>query len=49
MEIGWDDIVHDDSSKGIFDMELEEIDKSRDDELNARGEVWFIDLISVIN
>ncbi|KAF3440903.1 hypothetical protein FNV43_RR19189 [Rhamnella rubrinervis] len=37
LEIGWDDIVHDDSSKGIFDMELEEIDKCRDDVLNDGG------------
>ncbi|KAH7519801.1 hypothetical protein FEM48_Zijuj08G0075700 [Ziziphus jujuba var. spinosa] len=35
LEIGWDDILHDDSSKGIFKMELEDIDETTDDELKG--------------
>ncbi|KAE8010774.1 hypothetical protein FH972_007110 [Carpinus fangiana] len=30
VEIGWDDILQDDSSKGIFQMELENVDKIAD-------------------
>lgn len=30
MEIGWDDILQDDSSKGIFQMELENVDEIAD-------------------
>ncbi|KAH9662235.1 RNA polymerase I specific transcription initiation factor RRN3 protein [Citrus sinensis] len=31
MEIGWDDILHDDFSKGIFEMELEDVEEAADD------------------
>lgn len=30
VEIGWDDILQEDSSKGIFDMELEDVDENVD-------------------
>lgn len=41
MEIGWDDILHDDFSKGIFEMELEDVeeDEARDDAEQDGGEV----------
>lgn len=32
LEIGWDDILQDDSSKGIFKMELEDVDETTDDD-----------------
>lgn len=38
VEIGWEDIKND-SSKGIFEMELEDVDESRDDDLNDDSEV----------
>ncbi|KAB2618249.1 RNA polymerase I-specific transcription initiation factor RRN3 [Pyrus ussuriensis x Pyrus communis] len=38
LDIGWDDI-EDDSSKGIFEMELEAVDKSTDDDLNDGSEI----------
>lgn len=31
MEIGWDDILQEDSGKGIFDMELEDVNDAADD------------------
>ncbi|XP_057970224.1 uncharacterized protein LOC131159371 [Malania oleifera] len=31
VEIGWDDILQDDSSKGMFEMELEDLDETADD------------------
>lgn len=31
MEIGWDDILQDDFSKGIFEIELEDENESTDD------------------
>ena len=31
MEIGWDDILQDDFSKGIFEIELEDDDEITDD------------------
>lgn len=30
MEIGWDDILQEDSGKGIFDMELEDVEENAD-------------------
>lgn len=39
VEIGWDDILQDDSTKGIFNMELEDIDEATDDELMDGREV----------
>ncbi|XP_030480271.1 uncharacterized protein LOC115697418 [Cannabis sativa] len=39
VEIGWDDILHDDSTKGIFNMELEDIDEASDDELMDSSEL----------
>ena len=56
MEIGWDDILQDDSSKGIFQMELESVDEIADyDEedgtkvlsiLNTKlADIWFHPLI----
>ncbi|KAF4358779.1 hypothetical protein F8388_022546 [Cannabis sativa] len=39
VEIGWDDILHDDSTKGIFNMELEDIDEASDDELMDSSEM----------
>ena len=56
MEIGWDDILQDDSSKGIFQMELENVDEIADyDEedgtkvlsiLNTKlADIWFHPLI----
>ena len=39
VEIGWDDILQDDSTKGIFNMELEDIDEATDDELMDGSEV----------
>lgn len=36
--IGWDDILRDDSCKGIFAIELEDADEVDDDE-NDYGEV----------
>ncbi|XP_062095602.1 uncharacterized protein LOC133801411 [Humulus lupulus] len=39
VEIGWDDILHDDSTKGIFNMELEDIDEATDDELMDGSEL----------
>ena len=52
MEIGWDDILQEDSSKGIFQMELENVDKIADyDEAdgtevlstlnNKLADIWF--------
>ncbi|CAL9027403.1 unnamed protein product [Prunus brigantina] len=38
VEIGWEDIKND-SSKGIFEMELEDVDESRDDDLNDDSEL----------
>ncbi|KAM2063476.1 hypothetical protein ACFX16_027010 [Malus domestica] len=38
VEIGWDDI-EDDSSKGIFEMELEAVHESTDDDLNDDSEI----------
>lgn len=40
MEIGWEDILHDDSSKGIFEMELEDIEEDVDEGDQDHGEVW---------
>ncbi|PON78708.1 RNA polymerase I specific transcription initiation factor [Trema orientale] len=39
VEIGWDDILQDDSSKGIFNMELEDLDEATDDELMDGNEL----------
>lgn len=39
MEIGWDDILQDDSTRGIFKMELEAIEEAADDEFEDGGEV----------
>ncbi|KAJ4714018.1 RNA polymerase I-specific transcription initiation factor RRN3-like [Melia azedarach] len=41
VEIGWDDILHDDFSKGIFEMELEDVeeDEARDDAEQDGGEL----------
>lgn len=36
VEIGWEDIVQDDSSKGIFEMELEDLEEDEED-LNDEG------------
>ena len=49
MEIGWDDILQDESAKGIFNMELEDVDEAIDDELMDDGEVCLNDFSSVIN
>ncbi|XP_030535855.1 RNA polymerase I-specific transcription initiation factor rrn3 isoform X2 [Rhodamnia argentea] len=37
LEIGWEDIVQDDSSKGIFEMELEDLEEDEED-LNDEGD-----------
>lgn len=39
MEIGWDDILHDDFSKGIFEMELEDVEEAADDAEQVGDEV----------
>lgn len=39
VEIGWDDILQDESAKGIFNMELEDVDEAIDDELMDDGEL----------
>lgn len=41
MEIGWDDILQDDFSKGIFEMELEDDDDTTDDINEDSSEVWY--------
>lgn len=40
MSIGWDDILRDDSSKGIFTIELEDVDDiaSDDDDDNEEND-----------
>lgn len=40
MEIGWDDILQEDSSKGIFQMELENMDEMTDYDDEDGIEVW---------
>lgn len=32
MEIEWEDILQDDSGKGIFEMELEDVEETLDDD-----------------
>ncbi|EXC17569.1 hypothetical protein L484_012360 [Morus notabilis] len=39
VEIGWDDILQDDSTRGIFKMELELIEEATDDEFEDGGEL----------
>ncbi|KAL5556349.1 hypothetical protein UlMin_038585 [Ulmus minor] len=39
VEIGWDDILQDDSTKGIFNMELEDVEEVTDDEWMDDGEL----------
>ncbi|KAK9285008.1 hypothetical protein L1049_024190 [Liquidambar formosana] len=40
VEIGWEDILLDDSSKGIFEMELEDVEETADDADKDGGEVF---------
>lgn len=47
MEIGWDAILQDDFSKGIFEMELEDVDDIEESAEPDVGEVqltcfWFL-------
>lgn len=42
MEIGWDDILLDDSSKGIFHMELEDVEETADYVGKDGSEVCFL-------
>lgn len=42
MEIGWDDILQEDSTKGIFKMELEDIEEDADYEFEDGSEVGFL-------
>jgi RNA polymerase I-specific transcription initiation factor RRN3 len=44
VEIGWDDILQDDSSKGIFQMELENVDEIAD-----FNEEDGIEVLSILN
>lgn len=39
VEIEWDDILQEDSNKGIFDMELENVEDFTDDDDNNDDEV----------
>ncbi|KAA8547617.1 hypothetical protein F0562_004046 [Nyssa sinensis] len=39
VEIGWDEILQDDSSKGIFEMELEDVEGTADDAENDNDEL----------
>ncbi|XP_058073393.1 uncharacterized protein LOC131222367 [Magnolia sinica] len=39
MEIGWEDILQEDSSKGIFDMELEDVEEHSDDDKTIGNEL----------
>lgn len=39
MEIGWDDLLHEDFGKGIFEMELEDEEDAADDAEEDGGEV----------
>lgn len=42
VEIGWDDILQEDSTKGIFKMELEDIEEDADYEFEDGSEVGFL-------
>ncbi|KAL5820962.1 hypothetical protein ACOSQ3_022844 [Xanthoceras sorbifolium] len=39
VEIGWEDILHDDSCKGIFEMELEDVEEAADEAEEDGGEL----------
>lgn len=42
MEIAWDDVLQDDFQKGIFDMELEDLEGHVDDIEQDCNEVFFM-------
>ena len=42
VEIEWEDILQDDFSKGIFEMELEDVEETLDDDEQEGDEVCFL-------
>lgn len=44
MEIEWEDILQDDSGKGIFEMELEDLEETLDDADQDGDEVCFFQI-----